>query len=610
MRPYLLLAICYLWLGFAAAAGGGEAGHHSDHAEKPSDLEDGSLPEGRGDRRAPPKHTRAESASKHGDHGGELSDAGDSLHGDGHGVKDLGVASGHADDHGDHGHGEHAEHAEEYSVAGYCDPEDLHEPVGDSHAEARLLSGGAWATPFVLPFRLIIASDRLWFMMVGMIVFMCAVDRLQYLTTLWTDTDYCRKLFIDRVNAELVMFGIVSISLFLFESIIYQMQVNEMYQFHYTDLICSIGACTLIFYGGFLMAFISKVTRHYMVFKKRAIDDAGLEIYSMAAYFLSQTVVEPGFDFGMYMKESLAQAICDLICLDYKPWLAMLAPAGAMYALTLSMDISQAHAEQLICGFAVSCYVTLIVAIIFALVMRRTRNRLRHCLGVHDIEKIRAEVADYRSVNLGDMPHPSGEFATKLQSVARQLTDPVAKPDTSHTWLIAYGLQVLALLTTMMLSFYLCHFMHNIIVYCLPGWWHAVCVCPLALQYFMLPGIVSDVAVVEAVLTPNAEVLDRVVESIRVVEQDRLHVYSQLENAASVGKLDVAELEKKIKADGTIGWLKEFQSYTAKLNVHMSRKRMHRVLLEIDFSNARELTASEFFNWVDPELVAKLKRAK
>ena len=65
-----------------------------------------------------------------------------------------------------------------------------------------------------------------------------------------------------RLNAELMMFGVVAITLFLLENSI-ELSHHMHMIFEFVDILCSAGACTLIMVGALVFGMLSHLRRHY-----------------------------------------------------------------------------------------------------------------------------------------------------------------------------------------------------------------------------------------------------------------------------------------------------------------------------------------------------------
>merc|ERR1719473_1109827 len=58
----------------------------------------------------------------------------------------------------------------------------------------------------------------------------------------------CNKMFVDRIVSELMMFGVVAISVFVFTQLSsFPEHTHNLFEF--TDVLCSFGACFLILVG-------------------------------------------------------------------------------------------------------------------------------------------------------------------------------------------------------------------------------------------------------------------------------------------------------------------------------------------------------------------------
>lgn len=491
----------------------------------------------------------------------------------------------------------------------------------------RRLGGGAYDTPFVLPFYMIYDNWELWFILTGMIVFLVVVDRIQWLIAKGTESDYGRDLFRQRIDVELLMFGLVAISIFFVESLFYKLTTEQMYEFHYADLLCSAGAVGLICYGGFLMIIMAVVTRKFSNYADGKIDNH-LDLYCLAALFMTRHVVEPGFDFALYMKESLSESLAEFITISYLCWVILGFPVLFMLILTATIDFGEIDAIWKVVTYFIFCCFILLFVILLVIIARCARRSLKSHITEHDEDLVRELVQDWYDRE-GTLPPCSGEFTTLLSTKTQYLdantdhwqreafggagsesdaSDASAILEKSYkakkkirrlVKILAFFIQLAGLTFFMVFSFYLCHILWNIYLCSLNAAWHIAIIFPLLLCALLLPMAVLDCSVLEALLTPKPETMDRVINYMHQYNEDCEHIKRQLLAAAAHGRLDIDSLESQVEDEEVIGGKYQFQYFLAMHQVHIARKRLGRTLDLMDVNDDGSLTVTEFLNAVN-----------
>merc|ERR1719387_402619 len=94
-------------------------------------------------------------------------------------------------------------------------------------------------------------SPTFWGTVTGMLAFTILVDRAQALAAWGAGNNRCNKMFLERVTSELMMFGVVAISVFLVSQTFTFSETGHLI-FEFVDILCSFAACALILMGGVL----------------------------------------------------------------------------------------------------------------------------------------------------------------------------------------------------------------------------------------------------------------------------------------------------------------------------------------------------------------------
>merc|ERR1719252_383756 len=94
-----------------------------------------------------------------------------------------------------------------------------------------------------------------------MLVYTIFVDRAQALAAYLSQGDRCDEMFVQQI------YGLVAISLFIGQNLLGRMPVKYFVLFEFTDILCSMGACSLILVGVVLHSFRRKLERSWTSFR-------------------------------------------------------------------------------------------------------------------------------------------------------------------------------------------------------------------------------------------------------------------------------------------------------------------------------------------------------
>lgn len=97
-----------------------------------------------------------------------------------------------------------------------------------------------------------ITTQRLWMVLLGMVVLTMCVDRMQALCNQLASGDRCDEMFVTKMNAEVLLFGVVAICFFISKSYFTNLSLTVIIAIEFIDILCSLAACALIFAGGLL----------------------------------------------------------------------------------------------------------------------------------------------------------------------------------------------------------------------------------------------------------------------------------------------------------------------------------------------------------------------
>merc|ERR1719329_1470628 len=97
-----------------------------------------------------------------------------------------------------------------------------------------------------------------------MIAFCILVDRTQALLDHMAEGSPTNERFLQKVYTELLMFGVVAVTLFMLMQITTSISARAMTIITFIDVLCSMGACSLIGIAGVLSVLRKIYWKHWM----------------------------------------------------------------------------------------------------------------------------------------------------------------------------------------------------------------------------------------------------------------------------------------------------------------------------------------------------------
>merc|ERR1719271_1731391 len=236
--------------------------------------------------------------------------------------------------------------------------------------------------------------------MVAMMVYTIIVDRIQWIMDALAHGDRCNEMFIQRVNAELQIFGLVAISLFIGQNLMGTMPHDTFAFFEFVDIFVSMGACSLILVGVLLYCMRRLMESQWKDYHSNhddfhvhakndsahvhSVSQGSLDFYVMAAHFREDHHLGHDFDFFLYMRETLSDQICELINVTWVTWiLCLLVSLVALGIVDLGDTLNTWDAERKVLGFTLACWITTALELLIVLFLRRKYMILRQHLGTH-----------------------------------------------------------------------------------------------------------------------------------------------------------------------------------------------------------------------------------
>lgn len=473
----------------------------------------------------------------------------------------------------------------------------------------RLAAGGI----FSLPSKYIIDSPFLWCLMALMVVFMIIVDRLQMLADSWVDGEHSKKVFMERLNAEVQMFGIVAITLFLFQYAILELTDDQNKQFHYVDLMCSIGACTLILFGGGLMVFITRITRMYRLGMQQDVAKY-MRFYLSASTFMAKWSVPYDFSFAHYMKDNMIVAIAQLITLDYVPWIVMLGPIALGIIISSFTNAEKLDASVKVMVFTLYNAVWALLGLSFGILVRIKVSKFHEHMGAFNDEamaKVRKLVEERKEQEGGKLTDVLGEFAEKLGDVSREVLKLSPEPLFFSPWLSNRCLQAGSVGLSLNFALYVTHFIAVINTNQLSSAWHVVNLVTFVAGFTFIPWTLINLTEIHAVFHPNPEVMAHCWRSAERTLADAQYIYKKLEDSVIEGNTTLEILDgfmQKIETDEKLSVKRFLQG----LGVPADKSMVRRLKNHMDTDNNGLVTYAEFFNCIngDPSNMSEKNGAK
>lgn len=444
-----------------------------------------------------------------------------------------------------------------------------------------------------------------WLIVFFMLVFTVIVDRVQWYITMKAQSNRCNKMFVERVVSELMMFGVVAISVFVFSQLA-SMTEHTHHLFEFTDVLCSFGACFLILMGIVLFCFRqwfewSQDKTHYdpkEVLSKLKSVTSLKELPSgtvrslqnsvkRAQFFARHKLTNQTFSWNLFLIETLNEGICELINLNWITWVAACILAGIILLWRHQIGHMGAMFHEIehphLVGYLVCTWINWALCVSQYISLLASHKQLRFHLGLTTVETMRVGVEEAQRIEAAIDANQSINLDGKDSDL-----DTVIKRLARMSTIFAQISQMLALGLCFMSGFYVMHLIHNINHFKDHSeWaWHLAFLVPLGTGLFLLlPLILVELASIQAFCDPSHDVMDSVIEQVHQASTDLQFLRTQLESASPEGtdaKKFVTDLLKNadVKTDDVIS-IKEFQKVLSKVGVKVSKERTARLCLWI-----------------------------
>eukprot|EP00746_Dinoflagellata_sp_MGD_P000116 gnl/MRDRNA2_/MRDRNA2_100206_c0_seq1.p1 gnl/MRDRNA2_/MRDRNA2_100206_c0~~gnl/MRDRNA2_/MRDRNA2_100206_c0_seq1.p1 ORF type:complete len:641 (-),score=63.93 gnl/MRDRNA2_/MRDRNA2_100206_c0_seq1:57-1979(-) len=441
---------------------------------------------------------------------------------------------------------------------------------------------------FMVPWKKL---DRaaFWLILVCMILFIMLIDQCESILTKWCKHEKTDRMFINRVKGKLTIFGIVGLGAFIATNFVSYIPEEYFQLFEFIDILCSLGAVGVIVMAVILWMLRRIMERRWAVLEYRQddiprngdgrirMDQSTMRQFEwslMSRKFRLHQQLPSAFSYLKYLRECLAQNVCELMNLNWWSWLLLLLFSliglGACWlhqgACSLRNNVWDKH---YVIGFLVLVWGTFVLFVFVHFEVNSARAHLREELGIQDQtqERLEKSLSTLESVfsmsdssRIGVPDHPkSSAWAGRIKQV----------------------LQFLSLGTAFEAAFYLLNVKFNLTRQRYSWLWHFAMVIPLFLNFFcMLPMIISRFTMVEAYFSPDYDAIDNVVHSMRLHHED-LRFMHHLWSYKGKPVLDV----HSDTVSGKDVNKKEFNSILQYNGIQISRERSARIFNYFDSNN-------------------------
>ena len=446
---------------------------------------------------------------------------------------------------------------------------------------------------YELPIEDGVGAFQFWAVFSMMIAFIILVDRLQYALDMAVKGDRCLEMLLARVYAELLVFGVVACGLLLYT--MFAPMSSRLHKiFELVDILCTLGAMLVIFFGVFMFNFLHYSHRLYerqMMASTRietllhaedvkgaasvlAKENSQVGLEEVADHMLSSTAFKwdyqlpTTFRFHVYLREMIAQAVCDVIDISWITWTVLLLP-GLLGMLITGIqypndDDDTSWAARititLACLIAGLALATSFVCHYNVRVLRRSLGLSVACADAHF-----GLLCRLRCLCGGSAGHDHSSWAGRLNgrfkkhldtqktsraSVAGSHGSQGSHPATAHLvsrhkrmthtalqrmLVLRHGprafrafrlwLQIIVVAEAMLLALYLLHFKVNVTGASEKvGFLLSTC-----LALLIAPDMIFVQGMIEAYTLPRAKVIDAVMHDEQLFEQDLAYIHQHVD---------------------------------------------------------------------------------
>lgn len=435
-------------------------------------------------------------------------------------------------------------------------------------------------------------KEAFWMIMLGMLVFTIMVDRLEWFAAKQAEHNMARQMYLNRLNAELMMFGLVSTVVFINEQFWEPTHENAIL-FEFVDVFCSLGACGLFLSGlvlfmlhhwmqqrwsffvghkpGVSMRSAQRIQGEQAAASKlletvlhsdslKNIDVQHCEFVIMSARFKKAHSLPDSFNYAEYLKLCLTDSICDLININWISWLLVLAFTGLLYlAHVLHPDPYTPNGYVTI--FSCGVWTLFIVHVLVLVVVLQAKVHLTRGLGCNALKPLQESLRQAVQSRNDLSGEPVQRLNAKLVSALEQV------------------IQIVGLSTSFQGSFFVMHVLHN-----MPDIrWRVAMILPIVVDgVILLPFIISYFTVIKGYYSPEHAIVDSTLEWSTKLEEDLRFVAKQLQPGEPLDKYRNSMRTSSKEA---------FMQSLSDMGLHVSPQRAHRIYSAFESNGGVDLNA-------------------
>lgn len=397
------------------------------------------------------------------------------------------------------------------------------------------------------------------YLMCFMLFFTLLVDRLQALAEWWAGSDRVKVMFVQRIIAELMVFGTVAIALFIFENL-QDIPSDIHLLFEFVDVWISFAACFLILLG-LVLNYLRSAEKKRFHRQISSCDDFlhALQVHDSidripspvlyaarsevlrAQFFCRYQLGWRTFSYDMYMNESIGQAMCDLINIGWVTWVILLVCWLSWTGTHEVLGLGALTIESYIIGCLIVTWVITAASIVSLVWSNLLWKRLLAMLGMDNLETLRegiVEVKDKRhNASVTSVWQKAVNQNTNktlaFSKVKKRWDEKVSDDLTRWTKVMGHSTQVVSLGMCFMLGLYVMNISYNVTYLQKPWYWHILFVLPLLCDMFLLlPNIVILYTRVQCFCDPKHDVMESIHDQMGQAWSDLLSARDQIIEAA------------------------------------------------------------------------------
>lgn len=426
-------------------------------------------------------------------------------------------------------------------------------------------------------------SSKFWIIMASMLVFTIGIDRAEYAAATASKTSAMEKEFLNRINAELMMFGCVGLALFIVNKVV-ELSEDTHILIEFIDILCSLGAVGMIVIAAMLYCTRYYNDREWHRLEGYQLDSASLRSSGVADRgFLNKCIWGPlqpadyqvlaehfrhvhklpvEFRYCQYLNLCLLRNACDLMDIHWTSWVSLLTLASIFLGASFYRQ-HPLHPLNYAVWFIVACCSCLFCFIAILCFVNWVFERMMVCAAHYIASPDKVFTED-------DIPHPvSKRFGDRMR----------------------FLLQVVSLLSSFFIALYVMHVRYNLISseYGFGRRWHPLAVGPqLICLLVILPLAMTRFSMCEAFFTPNSEAIDETLQELSQAEEDLDYVRRSWRRQGSPAFPRPGEGVSGLDEKGLTQVLRS-------LGLHLSAARIRRIFEVLDEDRSGSVDSHELY---------------